>query len=138
MASKYSVNKQVEALNRHDADAFAAFYAPTALVHDPQYAEPLKGRDAIRKDITDFIKALPDINFTTKTVLESGETLAFEGVASGTHKGAMAGPAGEIAATNRRAAIRFASFVRVSDQGLIIEESRYYDVAGMMQQLGIS
>lgn len=28
MANKYSVKDQVEALNRHDVDAFVGFYAP--------------------------------------------------------------------------------------------------------------
>ena len=49
----------------------------------------------------------------------------------------MAGPAGEIPATNRPMEVRFAAFLRVTDQGLIAEERRYFDLAGMMQQLGL-
>src|SRR3989304_9730564 len=135
MATKFSVKEQVEALNRHDAEAFAAFYTPDALIHDPQYPEPIKGRDAIRKDIADFLAAFPDLNFTLKTAVESGDTVAFEGAGKGTHKGPMAGPAGEIPATNRPMEIRFAAFLRVPDQGLIAEERRYFDLAGLMQQL---
>ena len=137
MTTKYSVKEQIEALNRHDAAAFAGFYTPDALVHDPQHAEPLKGRDAIRKDIADFIGAFPDLNFTLKTVVESGDTVAFEGAGKGTHKGPMASPAGEIPATNRPMEFRFAAFLRVNGQGLIAEERRYFDMAGMMQQLGL-
>ena len=137
MATKFSVKEQVEALNRHDADAFAAFYAPDASIDDPQYPEPLKGRDAIRKDIADFFAAFPDMNFALKSVVESGDTVAFEGAGKGTHKGPMASPAGEIPATNRTVEIRFAAFLRVTDQGLIAEERRYFDLAGMMQQLGL-
>jgi steroid delta-isomerase-like uncharacterized protein len=137
MTTKYSVKEQIEALNRHDAAAFAGFYTPDALVHDPQHPEPLKGRDAIRKDIADFIGAFPDLNFTLKTVVESGDTVAFEGAGKGTHKGPMASPAGEIPATNRPMELRFAAFLRVNGQGLIAEERRYFDMAGMMQQLGL-
>ena len=137
MATKFSVKEQFEAFNRHDVDAFAAFYTPDALIHDPQYPEPLKGRDAIRRDIADFLAAFPDLNFTLKTVVESGDTVAFEGAGKGTHKGPMASPAGEIPATNRPMEFRFAAFLRVNGQGLIAEERRYFDMAGMMQQLGL-
>ena len=137
MATKFSVKEQVAALNRHDAEAFTAFYAPDALIHDPQHPEPLKGRDAIRQDIADFIGAFPDLVFTLKTAVESGDTVAFEGTGTGTQKGPMAGPAGEIPATNRPMEVRFAAFLRVNDQGLIAEERRYFDMAGMMQQLGM-
>jgi steroid delta-isomerase-like uncharacterized protein len=137
MAAKYSVDRQVEALNRHDAEAFAGFYAPDAVVYDPQYPEPLEGRDAIRKDMADFIRAFPDISFRVTTAVERDETVAFDGVGKGTHKGPLAGPSGELAATNRPVEIRFAAFLRVTDQGLIAEERRYVDMGRMMQQLGM-
>ncbi|MDZ4278364.1 MAG: ester cyclase [Dehalococcoidia bacterium] len=137
MAAQFSVEKQTEALNQHDPDAFAGFYRPDAVVYDPQHPEPLKGRDAIRKDIGEFLAAFPDLNFALKTVVTSGDTVAFEGAGTGTHKGPLAGPTGAIPATNRTAEIRFAAFLRVDDQGLIAEERRYFDMAGMMQQLGI-
>ena len=53
--------KQVDAVNRHDAETFAALYAPDATAIDPQYEQPLRGRDAIRKDIEDFFQAFPDL-----------------------------------------------------------------------------
>ena len=136
MANKYSVKDQVEALNRHDADAFAGFYAPNAVVYDPQHPEPLRG-EAIRKDIADFLAAFPDLKFTLKTAVESGNTIAFEGTGKGTHKGPMAGPTGEIPPTNQPMEVRFAAFVSVNEQGQIAEERRYFDMAGMMQQLGV-
>ena len=137
MAEKFSLQDQVDALNRHDPDGFAGFYTADAVVEDPQYPEPLKGRAAIRKDISDFVTAFPDLNFTVKSVLQDGDSVAFEGVGKGTHKGPMAGPAGEIPATYRPMQVRFAAFVRVNDEGLITEERRYFDLAALMQQLGV-
>ena len=136
MANRYPIKDQVEALNRHDVDAFVGFYAPNAVVYDPQHPEPLTG-EAIRKDMADFLAAFPDLIFTLKTVIESGDAAAFEGMGKGTHKGPMAGPTGEIPATNRPMEVRFAAFLRVNDQGQIAEERRYFDMAGMMQQLGL-
>jgi steroid delta-isomerase-like uncharacterized protein len=137
MGSSYSVKEQVQVLNRHDADAFAGFYTPSALLYDPQYPEPLKGREAIRKDMADFIRAFPDLTFDATTIIEQGATVAFEGTGKGTHRGPLTGPAGEIAATNRPVEMKFAAFLRV-ENGLIAEERRYYDLAGLMQQLGVS
>jgi hypothetical protein len=34
--------------------------------------------------------------------------------------------------------IRFAAFLRLTNQGRIAEERRYYDLAGTRQQLGVS
>ena len=78
--TKYQITKQIEALNKHDPQAFTASYATDATIVDPQYPEPLKGRDQIRKDITDFLKAFPDLRFTLDTVVERDDTLAFEGI----------------------------------------------------------
>ncbi len=137
MAGKYSVEQQLKALNSHDVDGFAGFYAADAVIVDPQYPEPLKGRDAIRKDIADFVGAFPDLNFTLQSALEDGANLAFNGQAKGTHKGPMVGPEGEIPATNKPMQMRFAAFLRVNDEGLITEEHRYFDLASLMQQLGV-
>lgn len=141
MATRYSTSlrEQIDTLNRHDARSFANFYSETARVDDPMYEQPLSGRDAIAKDMSDFIQAFPDLSFSVKSVVESGgNTVAFEGVGKGTHRGPIPGPTGEIPATNRPMQFRFAAFQRLNDQGLIEEEHRYYDLAGMMQQLGVT
>jgi steroid delta-isomerase-like uncharacterized protein len=137
MAGKFSIQDQVGALNRHDPDGFAGFYTADAVIEDPQYPEPLKGRAAIRKDIAAFVAAFPDLEFTVKSVLQDGNSVAFDGVGKGTHKGPMVGPEGEIPATNRPMQVRFAALLRVNDEGLITEERRYFDLAGLMQQLGV-
>lgn len=128
--------KQVDAINRHDANAFAALYATGAVAHDPLYAEPLKGRDAIRRDIEDFLQAFPDLQARLVRVLGSGDTVASEVELSGTHKGSLAGLTGTIPPTNRRVQLRVAAFDRVEGD-VIVESRRYYDLAGLMQQLGL-
>ena len=137
MPAKDTVKKMVDAFNRHEANAFAALFAPDAVAYDPQYPQPLKGREAIRKDIEDFFQAFPDIQFKISNIIVSGDTVAFEGSAIGTHKGPLAGPTGTVPATNRGVEIRFAAFDRVNAQDLVVEERRYFDLAGMMQQLGL-
>jgi steroid delta-isomerase-like uncharacterized protein len=136
-ATSFSLEQQVAALNRRDVDGFASFYAPDATVIDPQYSDPLKGTSAIRQDLTDFVRAFPDLSFTIQTQVGDGQTLAFEGLAKGTNRGVLATPNGEIPATNKPVTMRFAAFLRLASDGRIAEERRYYDLAGLFQQLGL-
>ena len=133
----FNVEEHIRSFNAHDAVGWASHYAEDGVLHDPQYPEPKKGRAAIQKDIEDFFSAFPDIQFEVTGVVDGGESSAIQGVGSGTHKGPMEGPGGQIAPTNKQVSIPFAAFVKVNSDGLISEERRYYDMAGMMMQLGL-
>jgi steroid delta-isomerase-like uncharacterized protein len=129
--------ERVATWNRHDPEAYAAYYSQDATVHDPMYPEPLKGRDAVSKDFESFLISFPDTEFRLGTIVASDDTVAFEVVASGTHKGDIPGPGGPIPATNRTMEMRIAAFARLDDQGQVVDERRYFDVAGLFQQLGL-
>lgn len=127
--------KAAEAVNAHDAKAFAATYAVDAVVYDPFYPQPLKGRDAVEQDMVELLRAFPDARFTVGPVLEGGDTVAAEFTLRGTHQGPMASPDGEIPATGRSIENRVAVFSTFAD-GEVTEERRYYDAAGLLSQLG--
>ncbi|QDG67954.1 ester cyclase [Pseudarthrobacter sp. NIBRBAC000502772] len=133
-----AIAKSVEALNSHDAKAFAAAYAADAVVHDPSYPQPLKGRDAIEQDVVDLLRAFPDVSLTVGPVLQDGETFAAEYTLRGTHQGPLALPGGEIPATGKSFINNAAVFSKFNTDGEVTEESRYYDVAGLMAQLGVT
>ena len=130
------VQKKVEAMNRRDAAAFAACYAPNAVVVDPFYDEPLRGA-AIRKDIADWFGAFPDTECRLTHSVVDGANHAGEWVVTGTHKGPLVGPDGEIPATGRSVNFRVATFERTDADGRILEEHRYYDGLAIMSQLGL-
>lgn len=136
LAVEQTVRRALDAWNQHDLNALSTFYDADAAVHDPQYPQPLRGRDAIRKDAEEFVGAFPDLHMKLSNLVVKGENVGFEAVASGTHQGPLAGPEGSIPATNKRVEMRFAIFLSFSPQGLITEERRYYDQAGMAAQLG--
>jgi steroid delta-isomerase-like uncharacterized protein len=138
MSAKDRYSTAVAGFNSDDAKVFAALYAPGAVVHDPLYPQPLKGRDAVYQDTVDVRRALPDARFTLHSVIESGDVAAVEYTLSGTHLGPMATPGGEIAATGKPLSMDGAVFARLDAQGEVIAEHRYYDVAGMLAQLGLS
>ena len=132
------MRKWAEAINRHDPAGFTALYAPNAIIRDPQYPEPLEGRDAIQKDIVDFMTAFPDLNAALGPVIGKGDICAVEGTFRGTHSGPLATPSGDIAPTGRPFVFNGAGFYRLDAQGRILEERRYYDLAGMFAQLEVA
>jgi steroid delta-isomerase-like uncharacterized protein len=103
-----------------------AWANPVASVH---------GREELRGLLGVFWTAIPDFQHQITDVVESGDLVAIRGVASGTHSGPLAGPAGEIAASGRAISFHFAAFARVED-GLIREFRGYWDAMGLMQQMG--
>jgi steroid delta-isomerase-like uncharacterized protein len=138
MDANSSYSKAVEAFNKKDARAFAALYSVDAIVHDPLYPQPLTGRDAIEQDAEEVHRALPDARFTLSSVVEAGEIAAVQYNLKGTHLGPLATPDGEIPATGKALSTDGAVFSKFNDRGEVVEERRYYDVAGMLAQLGLS
>lgn len=133
-----AIARSVEYANSHDAKAFAGTYAEDAVVYDPSYPQPLKGRDAIEQDMVELFRAFPDVTVTVGPLLHDGETFAGEYVLRGTHQGPLASPGGEIAATGKPFSNNGAVFSKFNADGLVSEERRYYDVAGLMVQLGLA
>lgn len=127
--------RAAEAFNAHDPKAFAATYAEDAVVHDPLYPQPLKGRDAIEQDVVELLRAFPDARFTLGPALQDGETVAAEYNLRGTHQGPLASPNGEIPATGKSLDSNGAVFSKFNAEGEVVEERRYYDVAGLFAQL---
>jgi steroid delta-isomerase-like uncharacterized protein len=131
--------KLAKAITAHDLDALGNVYASDAVAYDPMYPEPLKGREAIKKDSADFFRAFPDLRMEIANVVEKDDRLgAGEVVMTGTHTGPLGTPTGAtIPPTNKRIEVKGAAFVRLNESGEILEERRYYDVGTMLRQLGL-
>ena len=137
MATEETIRKVGEAINNHDLDAFIQQWAEDVVVYSPDSPEPLRGREAVGKNMEDFFTAFPDLKVEVKRILVHGDSTAAEMTFSGTNTGPMAGPQGTIPATNRRIELSGSGFHRYNSQGQILEERRYFDVMGMMMQLGL-
>ena len=131
--------KLADAQTKHDSEAVARLYATDAVAYDPMYPEALRGRDAIAKDSDGFFSAFPDLRFEIVSVIEKDDRSgAAEVRLTGTHTGPLESPTGQtIPPTNKRVDVKGAAFVRLNEQGEIVEERRYYDVGTFLRQLGI-
>jgi steroid delta-isomerase-like uncharacterized protein len=137
MSTEDIINSQLDAFNRRDAAAFAGCYAAQAEVADPQFEEPLKGTEAIAKDIGAWFEAFPDIEAKVVRTVVNGTSYAAEWAMNGTHKGPLVMPDGHVPATGKPVHIAVATVGRLDGQGRVAEERRYYDLAGVMSQLGL-
>ncbi|HKP17755.1 MAG TPA: ester cyclase [Gaiellaceae bacterium] len=120
-------------LDAGDLDGSSAYVA-----EDVEWSNPVAtvhGRDELRGLLGVFWTAIPDFQHDVTDAIESGDLVALRGVASGTHTGPLAGPAGEIPASGKDVTFPFAAWARVED-GLIREFRGYWDVMGFMQQIG--
>lgn len=137
MTPEDAVKRQIDAINAHDQPAFVAGYAENCVVRDPQHAEPMHGRAEVGQDMAQFFKTLPDMKASYRNILSAGNQCAFQASFGGTNSGPLLTPAGEVPATNKRVEMEGALFVRINDQGLIVEEDRYFNMLDMMMQLGL-
>jgi predicted ester cyclase len=137
MAAGDTIRKAGKAFDRHAATAVATVCAPKAVGYDPFYPGPLKGREAIIKDLPAFFTAFPDMRMKVVPLRSKGNTYGGDGESTGTHKGPLEGPGGSIPPTDRRVNATIPFFGRVGSRGLIVEERRHYDTAALMARLGI-
>lgn len=138
MTTHSTARENFEAMNRHDVRALTDHYSPDAVVHDPFYTRPLRGRDAIAKDFADTFRAFPDLHLEVRDAVEKEAVGAYEYSMSGTHEGPLVTDSGELSPTKKRFDVQGSVFARFDDQGRIVEEHRYYDLTNQMRQLGIS
>ena len=120
-----------------DMNALVQHYAEDAVMFMPGEPEPIKGREAIAKNQTAFLRAMPDFNLSFSLVLASGNHAVFEGVARGTFTGPLASPEGDIPPTGKKVGLGFVFIGRVNADGLIEEDRTYFDTADFMRQLGV-
>jgi steroid delta-isomerase-like uncharacterized protein len=139
MSADELVRRYVEATNQKNPMGFAALFAVHAVLHDPFFPEPTKGRDAIRSMQEGVLRAFPDM--TWKQVgdpIDAGSRVAFVVSVEGTNDGPLAMPAGDLPPTGKAMAFESAVLWTIGPDGLIVEERSYFDATGVAAQLGLA
>lgn len=137
MSIEDTIRRSYEAMSRGDATGYAAAFAEDATLVDPLFPDGLRGREAIQAATEAMVKTFPDLSATLRSIVESGNRAAVEATYRGTNDGPLAMPGGELPPTGRGVNIELCEVLEVGDDGLILHDRAYMDVAGFMQQLGL-
>jgi len=122
------------AWNFHSVERAARYFADDVVYFDASVGKPVVGKAAATSDVVaNFIHAVPDLTWGIRgTPIVAGEQVAFEWEFAGTNTGAWADGT---AASNKRFKFQGASVFEIRD-GLIVQQSDYYDALGFFKQLG--
>ena len=126
--------------NAQDWDTFEKRHAKDTVVDWPGQADPTRGVKNHRAESVEFFKTFPDnhlINHPYKVEIAQGEWTCTVADFYGTMTGPMKEPDGKIIApTGKKFHVEFCTVAHWKD-GQIVEEKLFYDLVGLMKQIGI-
>ena len=127
----------VEDLTSKSIEEFVKKHSEDVVVHDPTLPAPLKGEPALRELIEGLYRMFPDYQVKKVRSFGQDEWVCLEVEEMGTMKGPLHGPGGRtIPPTNKSFKIPSTYVCRVVN-GRINEVRVYFDVMGLMGQLGL-
>jgi steroid delta-isomerase-like uncharacterized protein len=126
-----------DAYNARDWDAAIQLTTPNVAIANQATGQSFQGPDGVRAFLEGWATAFPDSQVETTSVIADEAAAAVEFHGRGTQSGPLAGPAGEIPPTGRAVDVPFVS-VADFDAGRIARLRLYFDLATMLQQLGIA
>ena len=104
-------------------------------------SRPPQGIDAHEQEAIAFFKMFPDqhlVNNPYKIMLAQGEWTCTVADFKGTMTGPMTMPDGTVVQpTNKSFHLDFCTVARWNEQGQIVEENLFYDLMGMLKQIGV-
>ncbi|WP_229397105.1 ester cyclase [Methanosarcina sp. DH1] len=129
-----------DAWNSQDWDTFKKRHAEEVAVYWPGQPEPTRGKKAHHEEAVQFFQTFPDNhveNRPYKVLFGQGDWTCSVAIFTGTMKGPMKGSNGkEIQPTNKKFKVEFCTVAHWKD-GEIIEEKLFYDLVGLMKQIGL-
>ena len=129
-----------DAWNAQDWDTFDSRHAENVVVYWPGQPEPTRGGPAHRAESIEFFKTFPDNhvgNDPYKVLFGQGEWTCSVARFTGTMKGPMKRPDGTtIPPTNKSFEVEFCTVAHWQN-GKIVEERLFYDLVGLMRQIGV-
>ncbi len=129
------------AFNAKDWNKYPSCYAENATSEQVDMGMPaLVGRsNVIDKNAKVFAAAFPDLVGESELTIVSGNDILSVVLLKGTHKGALPGPQGEVAATNKKIGYLAVQHIQTTPDGRLVAKERFiYDGGTFMSQLGLS
>ena len=134
--AKGFVNDFVISMNTKDPSRLIAHYTDNAVITDPSTPEPVRGKEAIRRNFEQWSTAFSQMKFEVKDIVESGNKVALHLDATGRHPGPIElGPGSRLAPTNKVVHMEVAEFLTITPEGKVSRDETIFDIAGMLAQL---
>jgi len=139
-------NKQLmttldDAWNSQDWDTFNKRHHEEVAVYWPGQPDPTKGQHAHQEEAEQFFKTFPDNrvgNRPYQVLFGEGDWTCSISIFTGTMTGPMPGPDGkDIQPTNKKFEVEFCTVAHWNDKGEIVQEKLFYDLLGLMKQIGL-
>jgi len=124
------------AFNNRDGSSFINLHSEDVTFHDPTFPKPIHGREELGGWFGDLFRMFPDCKMEVTKIYELGDWVCAECFESGTMKGAIRHPGGEIPPTGKRYRITNVLVCKV-EAGEISEVRGFYDAIDLMGQLGL-
>lgn len=132
-----TIETEMQAFNARDWVRYLQCFADTVVTLEPDEADPIRGRSSLRKRVTAYLAAFPDVTLETERLFGTGEWVCLNSLFVGTHSGSFTGPGGVvIPPTGRKVRVHGCSVFKLAD-GLITEFIGYYDQLELLDQLGV-
>ena len=126
--------------NSRDWDTFKKYHAENVSVYWPGQPSPTRGRQSHHEESVEFCKTFPDNhvdNNPYKISFGQGDWTCMVTRFTGTMKGPMKGAEGKmIPPTNKKFETEFCTVAHWVN-GEIVEEKLFYDLVGVMRQIGL-
>ena len=123
--------------NRREFDELDQAAAPDGEILIVGTGETFRGPEGSHRFNTMWADAFPDGVCTVDRVVASGDTVAVEYTATGTHTAPLVTSMGTVPATGRSLRMQICDVYRFRD-AMIASQHMYMDTASMMAQLGVT
>jgi steroid delta-isomerase-like uncharacterized protein len=131
MANQHLLNRVAEEVfNQRDLDAVNKLFSDDYVMHDPNAAQEIRGRDGFKAYVGRFHQAFPDLEVEQVDQLVDGDRVATRFLIRGTHEGELLG----IAPTGTKVTVDGTIISRI-ESDRIAEEWTVVDTLGLLQQL---
>lgn len=130
--NKITARRVVEdSFNKRDLRVLDEIYAKDAITHDPQQPNAGTGPEAVRKSMSTWLVAFPDVKLTIEHEIAEGDLLVQRLRRTGTNTGSLAG----MPATGKKTSVNGVMTTKFKD-GKIVESWPLFDQLGLLRRLG--
>ena len=108
-------------------------FAPDFVGHAPGSQDDTKGPEGVKKVVTMFRKATPDVKLVIDAQYAEGDKVGSRFTLTGTQTGSLMG----IRPTGRPIKMYGMAITRFNDEGMVVSDWGEFDLLGVLAQIGV-